>query len=174
MRLVTIKDRSRVWLEARSNLHAIQSEAEGLEGDAEVVFLESGFDLRVAPRAKVRLPVDQLRSGNGLQDADLHRRMEVQKYPEITAELRGVQALEGVDSYRFVSDLTVHGITRRIDVDVTGVIGRDGTVVVDGEFVIDVRNFEVTPPRIFDLQVYPEVKVRVRLVLAPAETPASA
>ena len=54
--LKTLADRSRIWIEARSDLHSIQGETVAIDGEAEVAFSESGFDLRVAPRGRLRVP----------------------------------------------------------------------------------------------------------------------
>jgi hypothetical protein len=170
--LRTVPDRSVVWIEAHSNLHNIECEAFGLQGEGEASFGGDGLDLRVSPKGCLRMNVTSLRSGNAFQDAEMHRRMENRKFPDVIVNLVRVETLQGIHAYRFLSDLTFHGVTRRIDVEVTSALGRDGTVVVDGQFVLDVRSYNVTPPRILDLEVDPEVKIRVRLVLAQAGAPA--
>ena len=42
----------------------------------------------------------------------------------------------------------------------------DGNFEVEGEKVFDIRDFGLTPPRILMLKVYPDVKVRGRIVAA--------
>ena len=75
-----------------------------------------------------------------------------------------VTALSEPNRYRVQFDLTFHGIARRLEADVAATLDPQGVLVVEGECMLDVRGFGVTPPRILGLQVYPEVKVRARVV----------
>ena len=45
----------------------------------------------------------------------------------------------------------------------------DGNFEVEGEKVFDIRDFGLTPPRILMLKVYPDVKVRGRIVAEKTE-----
>jgi polyisoprenoid-binding protein YceI len=94
---------------------------------------------------------------------EMRRRIEAQKYPTIIGELVKATALSQLNRYRLEGDLTFHGTTRRLHADVTPTLDGHGVLIVEGEYVLDVRAFGVTPPRILGLQVYPEVKVRFRV-----------
>ena len=63
-----------------------------------------------------------------------------------------------------MTDLTFHDVTRRLEVDVSATIGRDGTIAVEGQFAgrASVRRITAQLPGI---ECPSEVKVRVRLVL---------
>jgi polyisoprenoid-binding protein YceI len=163
-RLRVIPEQSQVWIEARSSLHPIHGEGTGLQGEAELQETDGKIDLSVLPKARIELPVERLRSGNALQDMEMRRRIEAQKYPTIIGELVKATALSQPNRYRLQGDLTFHGITRRLEADVTATFDGQGVLLVEGEYVLDVRGFGVTPPRILGLQVYPEVKVRFRVV----------
>ena len=164
-----LPESSSLSIEARSSLHPIHGRAEGLEGFAEVEIRDGQFDLSVPPRARLELPVERLRSGNALQDHEMLRRIDARRYPTVTAELRGVTPGAQPGQFRLLTDLTFHGIARRFEVEVAGsVVAGGDRLGVDGVFELDVRSFEVAPPRFLGLQVHPEVKIRVQLVLAPA------
>ena len=163
-RFRVVSDRSRVWIEARSSLHPIHGEGTGIEGEAELEVTDGRIDLNVPPKGRIEIPVERLSSGNGLQDMDMRRRIEAKKYPKITCELVKTTALPELNRYRVLVDLTFHGITRRLDAGVTATVDGQAVLVVEGEHLLDVRAFEVTLPRILGLQVYPEVKVRARVV----------
>jgi hypothetical protein len=55
-------------------------------------------------------------------------------------------------------------VTKRIEGEVTLQALDDETVQVDGEKTLDVRDFGLQPPKFLLLQVYPEVRVRARIV----------
>ena len=154
---------SRIDIEAKSSLHPIHGSATGVEGHIEVEIGPDGIDLSVTPKAHIELPVERLSSGSALQDMEMRRRVEAKKYPVIVAEPAEVKPLDPPGRYRVWGDLTFHGVTRRIPADVTAAL--DGArLTVEGGCAMDVRAFNVTPPRLLGLQVHPDVKVRIRLV----------
>jgi polyisoprenoid-binding protein YceI len=160
-----LPDRSQLWIDARSDIHPIHGEGRGLEGQAEVHVDDGHLDLSVAPTGRIELAVDRLTSGSAMQDKEMLRRIESRKFPRITAELRQVTPRGDANGYRIRSDITFHGIARRVPVDVTATLGDDRTLVVEGQFTLDVRGFELTPPKVLGLQVYPDVAIRLRVVL---------
>ena len=162
--LRVIPEQSQLWVEARSSLHPIHGEGTGIEGEADLEIDDGRIALSGTPKARIGLPVERLRSGNALQDMEMRRRIEAQKYPTIVGELVTATALSRPGRYRLQGDLTFHGVTRRLEADVMATLNGQGVLVVEGEYILDVRGFGVTPPRILGLQVYPEVKVRFRVV----------
>jgi polyisoprenoid-binding protein YceI len=163
-RFRVIPERSQIWIEARSSLHPIHGEGTGIQGEAELEVTDGWIDLSVPPKAHIELPVERLHSGNALQDMEMRRRIEAQKYPTIIGELLNATPLSQLNRYRLQGDLTFHGTTRRLHADVTPTLDGQGVLIVEGEYVLDVRGFAITPPRILGFQVYPEVKVRFRVV----------
>ena len=166
MRYAILPDRSRLQAEARSSLHPVRMETAGLGGyiDAEVC----GSEVRLGPGARLELAVERLRSGNALLDSELHRRLEVGRYPRIEGELRTAQALSA-ERWRLEGELTIHGVRRSMTVEVTVKAGGD-RIELAGEKNIDMRDFGLEPPKILFLRVDPQVRVRAHLVAAPAAT----
>lgn len=164
-----LPERSQLWIDAKSSLHPIHGQAVGLEGEVEVKVDDGRLDLSVPPRGRVELPVERLTSGNALLDHEMRRRIEARKFPTITAEVLGMTASEQPNRYHLQGDLTFHGLTRRVAAEVTATLDGDRSLIVEGEYLLDVRGFGVVPPRILGLQVYPEVKVRLRLVAQQRE-----
>ena len=74
--------RSKVWIEARSSMHPIHGEAEGLEGSIEAEMAEGRIDVSGLPRIQIELPVDKLQSGKKLEDAEMMRRIDARRLPE--------------------------------------------------------------------------------------------
>ena len=158
-----VPERSRVWLEASSSVHPIHGEAAGLSGSIDVQFDGTGLDLTSSPEIKVELPVEQLKSGNRLEDAEMMRRIDARRYPTIRGVVKDMKS-QGVDGrYAVTGDLSFHGVTQTLDGEVTVSRPDDGTLVIEGERQFDIRDFNVSPPKILMLKVHPEVKVRIRV-----------
>lgn len=152
---------SRVWIEARSSMHPIHGEAEGLQGSIEAEVADGRLDLSGAPTMKIELPVDNLRSGKKLEDAEMLRRIDARRYPTIRGN--SLEVKENGGRYRIRGDLTFHGVTQQVEDDVT--ISVDGSsIVIEGEHVFDIRDYGVQPPKILMLKVHPDVRVRIKVV----------
>jgi polyisoprenoid-binding protein YceI len=158
----TAKTTVRVGL--RVNLHPSHITANALSG-----YIECEVDEHGKPRldqpytAELSLPVEAIKSGNGIQDREMRRRFDVSHYPAITAIVTHGEPLEGEGRYRAAAQLTMHGQTREISGDVQ--LGVDGTTMtIDGQQVINVKDFGIDPPRLIILKVEPEVDLQVHIV----------
>jgi len=163
-----IPERSSLIIQARSNVGAINWEATGIEGVIEAGFDNGDLDLASRPNARLEVSVDRLHSGNKLYDAELLQRIDGRRYPSTCVELRELAPVTG-GRYRASGDLTFHGITR----EVTGTVAveNDGgeRLVVEGEQVFDIRDFDVPSPKILMLKILPDVRVLL-LLLAERES----
>jgi polyisoprenoid-binding protein YceI len=155
---------STVQVGLRVNLHPSHINANALSG-----YIECEVDEQGKPRldqpytAELTLPVDAIKSGNGLQDREMRRRFNVSKYPTITATVTHGEALAGEGKYRAAAQLNMHGIRREISGDVQ--LSVDGTTMtIDGQQVINVKDFGIDPPRLIILKVEPEVDLQVHIV----------
>ena len=158
-----VPERSRLWADARSSLHPIHVETKGFEGYIDVEIADGHLDLRTAPQAHVEIDAGRLKSGNALYDYELERRLEVRKYPRLKGDVKQVDALDSGDRYRVTGELLFHGVAGRVQGEVTVRVHGD-TLEVEGEQVIDMRNFGLDPPRILMLRVQPEVHVRANVI----------
>ncbi len=102
--------------------------------------------------------------GNALVDRELQNRLEVRKYARVVGEVREVKALDDGTGYHLRGDLTLHGVTRSLEADVTLRPIDDKTIQLEGEKEIDMRDFGLNPPKLFIFRVYPEVQIKVRVV----------
>lgn len=155
-------DRSRVWIEARSSMHPIHGEAEGLEGSIEAEVAGGRIDVTGEPRIRIELPVEKLRSGKKLEDSEMLRRIDARRYPRITGETTELKESNG--RYRVRGDLTFHGVTRQVEGEVTISAPDERSLVIEGEQIFDIREFGVEPPKILMFKVHPDVRVRVQVV----------
>lgn len=156
-------NRSRLWADARSSLHPIHVETDGFEGHVEI---DASGSAQMALPIRVELAAEVVRSGNALLDRELQRRLEVQKYPRVIGEARELKVLDvAAGRYWVRGDLTLHGVSRALETEMV-LRSDEKTIELVGEKVIDMREFDLTPPKLFIFRVYPEVRVRVRLVAA--------
>jgi polyisoprenoid-binding protein YceI len=157
-----VPERSTLWAEARSSVHPIKLQTNGLEGYIDAEFKEGLLDLTVPPKAHVEIEVELLKSGNSLYDRELERRVDTQRYPFIRGDVLEVKHVRD-NLYRVRGNLSFHGQTRSIEGEVSVRVLDDSAIEAEGEKVIDVRDFNLEPPKFLMLRVYPDVKVRARV-----------
>jgi polyisoprenoid-binding protein YceI len=161
-RVITAKTTVKVGL--RVNLHPSHIDANALSGVIDCEVDDQGKPRLDQPySAEVSLPVDAIKSGNGLQDREMRRRFDAGRYPTITARVTKGEALEGDGHYRAIAQLTLHGQTREITGEIQ--LHVDGTTMtIDGKQVINVKDFGIDPPRLIILKVEPDVDLTVHIV----------
>jgi len=154
--------RSELWAEARSSLHPVRIHTSGLEGIVEAELVDGQLELRTPTYVEVE--TQRLRSGNALVDGELQRRLDARKFPRIRGELTGVGAGSGPGTSRLTGELTIHGVTRKLEVQVTLRLVDPSTVEIEGARSIDMRDFGLPPPSFLMFKMQAEVQVRARLV----------
>lgn len=164
-RYTIVPERSQVWIDARSNVHPIHSTTSGLQGYVELEFEPSGtVDLSSSPSGRLSLAVDRLKSGNRMEDRELQKRIDSQKFPRIEGVL-GQMVQNGSDgSYRVSGDVIFRGVSRPHEDVMTIRPLDDRTISLIGSSRFDVRDFGMQPPRVLMLKVEPEVDVKVEIV----------
>jgi polyisoprenoid-binding protein YceI len=165
-RFAIVPERARVRIEARSSVHPITGEASGLAGYLQVGGADGRLNLAEPAEFHLEVPVGRLTSGNPLYDRELRRRLEIERYPLITGTARDVTEV-APGRYRVRGDLTVHGVTRTVEGELQLGFSGDGSLVVEGAQVFDIRQFGLEAPRLLMLKVDPEVLVRIRIEAAP-------
>ncbi len=150
----------------RVNLHPSHVNANALTGFIECELDDQGKPRLDQPyRAELALPVEAIKSGNGLQDREMRRRFDTSRYPTITAVVTHGEALDGEGRYRATARLTLHGVTKDITGDVQ-VTANGRTLTIDGLQVINIKDFGIDPPRLIILKVEPDVDLQVHIVAA--------
>jgi hypothetical protein len=156
--------RSGVWINARSNLHPINTETHGLEGWVEAAPSSDGsLDLTVPVTGSLELSAERLSSGNGLYDRELRRRIDSRRFPVIVGQITHVTGTDERGRYMVTGDLSFHGRVRTFEHDMSIQVIDDTAIEMRGEYVFDIREFNMQPPSMLMLKVYPEVAVRVEL-----------
>jgi polyisoprenoid-binding protein YceI len=165
---VSTRDSS-LTFEARSTLHGVHGKATGLEGFIDATWEPDGsVAAEPQPRMHVELPVEQLRSGNAIQDRETWKMIDSRRFPRISADLRELRPAAVAGSYAATGEVTLSGRSRRYEGELT--LTRDGErIVVVGELSVDVRDFGLKPPNLLIVKVEPVVRVRLHLVATKAE-----
>jgi polyisoprenoid-binding protein YceI len=155
--------RSGVWVSGRSSLHPINTETRGITGWFEAATSTDGsLDLDQQVSGELELAVERLTSGNQLYDRELRRRIDARRYPTIAGRLTNIVADESHPDYFVTGEISFHGKTRtfshRMQIEV-----RDDGISLTGQDVFDIREFDMKPPSMLMVRVYPEISVRVEL-----------
>ena len=151
-----VPNESRVWIEARSNVHPINSTTDGLEGYVDLEVDGDGVDLSsAAPAGALSFQVTRLTSGNRLEDRELHKRIDARRFPTIDGVLTEIRRVDGQASYRVSGELTFRGVSRPVADDMTIDVIDDDTLRLEGRSQFDIRDFGMEPPRILILRVEP-------------------
>ena len=156
-------DRAALVLVARSNAGPITFGATGIEGSISAHVTAGEVATTVPPVARLEVPVQRLTCGNGLYDAELLRRVDARLFPRAVVELRDASPVGTTGRYHVEGMLTFHGVTRSMAGTVAVTFPVPGRMVIEGEQVLDMRHFEITPPAVAMLRIYPEVRVQLHL-----------
>jgi polyisoprenoid-binding protein YceI len=159
-RYKVISEKSRLWADARSSIHPVKVETSGLTGFVEAEVVDG--QVRLGAPFRVEIDAERLKSGNALMDGELQRRLETRKFPRVIGAVR--EAQPGSPKHKLIGDLSLHGVTQATDAEVTVKILDDKTIEVEGEKTIDMRDYGLNPPKFLMFKVYPDVKIRARLV----------
>jgi len=166
-RFEPVDGRSQLILEGESSIHPLHTATNELKGYFEATLDADGqLDLSVPVSGQVEMLVESMKSNNALIDREMQKRLNTRRYPRVVAELLALRQQNGPGHYLAAGDLTFHGVTRRLEDELIVRQVDERTVEIQGEITIDVRNFNVDPPKLLILRVYPEVKVNLRFVVA--------
>jgi hypothetical protein len=155
---------SSLTIEARSTLHAVRATAAGLTGYVVAGWNPDGsLAAAPAPIVHVEFPLDQVRSGNPMQDREMRRLVDAGRFPKASGDLRSVELIAPPGRYRASGEITLVGRTRTYGGEFT--MSGDGEIVtLEGEFSIDIRDFGLKPPSLLILKVDPVLRLILRLV----------
>jgi hypothetical protein len=156
-------ERAGLVLVARSNAGPITFGVNGLEGSISADVSGGEVTTTVPPTARLEVPVQRLTCGNGLYDAELLRRVDARLFPRAVVELRETTSVGATGRYHVEGLMTFHGVTRSVAGTVAVSFPKPGRIVIEGEQVLDMRHFEITPPAVAMLRIYPEVRVQLHI-----------
>jgi len=135
---------SKVVIDGTSNVHDWQSEAEQFSGNATIVTEEDS--LISISDLQFNVVVDGIKSGKGGMDKKTYNALDKDKYPNITFVLSEITSISDT-MLTATGDLTVSGVTKTIQMDVNYEILPDGSVLFNGTQNINMKDYDVDPPK---------------------------
>jgi hypothetical protein len=154
--------------EAKSSLHGVHGSVREVSGYVDACFEDDGsLAIEPPPKMHVEFPVERLRSGNDIQDREMWRLIDSKRFPMVSADLSGLKSTSVPGRYEADGQVTLAGRMRRYAGRLA--VTRDGDhLVIEGDLVVDIRDFGLKPPQLLFIKVDPTVTVRLNLVTAAA------
>jgi hypothetical protein len=116
-----------------------------------------------SPRMHVEFRVESLRTGNDLQDREMWKLIDSKRFPKIAGDLRSFAPGSVRGRYTAAGQITLAGLARSYESEFR--LERElKRLTLDGELMIDVRDFGLKPINLLVLSVAPLVRVRLHLV----------
>jgi hypothetical protein len=166
-RFRVVPEESTIDVKGQTSVHPLHGKAHSLSGTIDVEIGPDGLpDLSQPYAAELSLPATAITWGGHMYDRETQRRLDVRAYPFIKASVEQASLIEGNAHLGVRVKLTLRGQTRVIDGQASVHVD-SGRLVVEGERVLDIREFGMEPPRLLMLKVDPQVTVRARIVAAP-------
>lgn len=137
-------ENSKVIIDGTSNVHDWESEAEQFSGNATIVIEEDS--LISISDLQFNVVVDGIKSGKGGMDNKTYDALNKKKYPNITFVLSEVTSIND-SSLTATGDLTISGVTKPIQMEVEYEMLPDGSVLFKGTQHINMRDYDVDPPK---------------------------
>lgn len=155
-------DQTYLEFDGKSSVHPIHAKATGVTGSFDAEVNDGAIAADPAPAMRFSVPVANIKSGNEMEDSQMRNLIGGPRYPNITAVLKSLTSL-GQNRYTMQGEITVRGQSRTYDGEVTS--SADGSqLTLDGQRSFDMREFNIQPPQILFLKVFPDVNVKLHLV----------
>ena len=166
-RFEPIDGRSELALAGESSIHPLLTKTNSLNGYFEATLGEDGqIDLSAPVSGQIEVPVDSMKSNNALIDREMRNRLNMRRFPKVRAELVSIPRQYGVGRYHAVGDLSFHGVTHRLEGELIVQQVNTQTIEIKGEIHIDVRDFNLNPPKLLMFRVYPNVTATLQFVVS--------
>jgi len=138
---------SKVVVLGTSNVHDWTVEAKVMNGTANYI-LESSV-LKAIPKLNFSVEVEQLKSGKKGMDENTYKALKSKSFKTIDYALVKVNSITASGTnytIETLGDLTIAGVTKRVNVTFTAVIlGKK--MILTGKHKIDMTTFNVEPPK---------------------------
>jgi PadR family transcriptional regulator, regulatory protein PadR len=166
-----VPERSVVLIEVRSTVGPLSFGALGVTGFVEAAIIDGVVRVGTQPSGRIVIDVAGLRSGNGLYDAELLRRIDARRFPTATVELCKCDQSGSSSRYNLEGALTFHGVTRPVQGTVSVEAVSDSVLLITGEQAFDIRDFAIPSPTVLMLRIYPDVRVQLQAEAKLEDTP---
>jgi len=167
---------SKLWIEGGSNLHDWSCRASSIEAAIEVddAFIKATtVSATSLKKVQVKVPVRNLKCGNGKMDNNLYKALKADDAPEISYILGTFDVVPGATTDSFavkaVGALTVAGTEKTVNMDVTAARLPDGGIRAEGSVPLLMTDFGVKPPTALlgTLRTDNKITVKFSLLVGP-------
>ena len=167
---------SKLWIEGGSNLHDWSCKASAIEAaiDVDETFIKTtAVSATSLKKVQVKVPVRNLKCGNGKMDNNLYKALKADDAPEIGYILGTFDVVPGATTDSFtvkaVGALSVAGTEKTVNMDVTAVRLPDGGVRAEGALPLLMTDFGVKPPTALlgTLRTDNKITVKFSLLVGP-------
>ena len=162
-RFRVVSERSALLIEARSSVGPSSFGTTAIEGYVDAQLDDVTGTVGKSPSSHLSFSLDTLRSGNKVYDAELQHRVDARRHPVTSVDLHDATRIGQSHRYEVTGDLSFHGVTRTISGTVGLSVPGPGKLLVLGEHVFDMRDFDIAAPTVFMLRIYPDVRVQLHL-----------
>jgi polyisoprenoid-binding protein YceI len=150
-----------VELEAKSSVHPIHADIKNLRGEATVEVVDGKIEPGSDTSGWVEADVDQLLTGNKLEDMALRKQIDSKRYPSVRYEVRSVDG--GPENFKVTGTFEFHGQTQEFTESARAALNGD-LLTVDAEHTFDIQDFGVKPFKILSMRIYPDVTLKLHLI----------
>ena len=159
MRYTLDPDAATVAFNASTSLHPVVARAP-VTGWLEAEINDGRFVEGAELSGRLEIAVESIRSGNSLYDAETRRRINVGANPLIVAEITSTLAITDT-SATVEGNVSFHGGTVLLE----GELHLGPGQVLTGEGTVDIRWWDLHPPRLLAFKVEPNVVISVEIPL---------
>jgi len=138
-------------------------------------------------RVEANIKVEYFNSSNNLRDSHMMEVLEGIVFPEITWKAKASGGASGpftvgTHELKVKGPITVHGVTKELEIPIRMKVEENGLVDVTSKFSISLEDFEIERPSLVLVKIADEVPIKVRMVFPagpkllapPAPAPAEA
>ncbi len=158
----------RVTVSGTSTLHDWEMETNDAESQVQFKLNEEGHPEHMES-VTLRLNKTTLKSDKSGLDRRAYEALNARRHPEIIFTTNGSSNLtKNGDKYNIntTGDLTIAGVTRKVNVDAVCVNGDDNLLICSGNSELKMSDFNIDPPVMFlgTLRTGDEIKIEYRIV----------
>lgn len=141
--LLTASPSSEVVLDGSSNIAAWRCRGTAIDA----VMTVAASDLDEVIDLDLNIPIAAFRCGNRVMESDMREALKADRHPSVTFSFRELLERNAESGYAVIAgDLTLAGVTRRIDLIISAQRLSRASYRVRAELPLRMTDFGVTPP----------------------------
>ncbi|HRR07405.1 MAG TPA: YceI family protein [Rhodothermales bacterium] len=143
-------NRSNVGMKGTSTLHDWAANVTRVRGNGDVKV--EGGELKAVNSLSVTMDVASIKSTKGqMMDKNILSTFDASKYATIVFQMTSAKVTKQGNAYQVAAkgNLTMHGVTKPVDLSVTGTVAGDGSVQFKGTKKLKMSDFKMSAPVLF-------------------------